>query len=168
MNEKNTENKQLEDLLKKTQLPGPSPQLKQQIITGAKKAWNQTGAELSWLVPFKRLVASAAAAIVIIWLANYYSECTLAKWQSEKFPAVTEQSPDIDSLPEIPYGSFVRRMVSANRRSSMIDASALSDHVEALRHILDESQQSRTTRPLTPPGGRSHLISNPPNISSYS
>ena len=168
MNGKDVENKQLEDLLKKAQLPGPSPQLKKQITTATTKAWNHTGAELSWLVPFRRLVASAAAAIVIIWLANYYSECTLAKWQSEKFPAVTEQSPDLDSLPELPYGSFIGRMVSANRRSSMIDASALNDHVETLRHILDEAQQNGITGPSDRPGGRCHLISNPANTSSYS
>jgi hypothetical protein len=168
MNENNAENKQLEDLLRKAQLPEPSPQLKQQIITGAKKAWNQTEAELPWLVPFRRLVASAAAAIIIIWLANYYSECALAQWQSEKFPAVTEQSPGLDSLPEIPYGSFVRRMVSVNRCSSMIDASALNDHIEALRHILNEAQQSRNSRPSEPAGDRSHLISNPANTNSYS
>lgn len=168
MNAKNTENKQFEDLLRKAHLPGPSLQLKQQIIIGAKKTWNQTGAEMSWLIPFKRLVASAAAAIVIIWLANYYSDCALAQWQSEKFPAVTEQSSDFESLPEISYGSFVRHMVSANRRSSMIDASVLNEHVEALRHILDEAQQNRITRPSAPPGGRSHLISNPPSVVSYS
>jgi hypothetical protein len=168
MNAKDAENKQLEELLKKAHLSGPSLQLKNQIIIGAKKAWNQTGVELSWLVPIRRLVASAAAAIIIIWLANYYSECALAQWQSEKFPSVTEQSPSLESLPEISYGQLVRRMVSVNRRPSTIDTSVLNDHAEALRRILDEAQQDRITRPSAPSGGRSHLISNPANTSSYS
>jgi hypothetical protein len=168
MNAKDAENKQLEELLKKAYLSGPSLQLKHQIIIGAKKAWNQTGVELSWLVPFRRLVASAAAAIIIIWLANYYSDCALAQWQSDKFPSVTKQSPGLESLLEIPYGSFVRSMVSINRRPSPIDTSALSDHAEALRHILDEAQQNRIARPSARPGGRSHLISSPANTNSYS
>jgi hypothetical protein len=168
MNGKNGENQRLEDLLRKAQLPGPSTELKRQIITGAKKAWNQTTAELPWLVPFRRLVASAAAAIIIIWLANYSSECLLAQWQPTKFPAATEQAPGLESLTEIPCDSFVRRLVSVNRRPSTIDASALNNHVETLRRILDETQQSRITGPSEPSGGTSHLNSNPANTSSYS
>jgi hypothetical protein len=168
MNEKEAENKQLEELLKKAHLPEPSPQLRQRVIATAKGAWDQTEAELPWLVPFRRLAASAAAAIIIIWLANYSSDFALAQWQSVKFPAATEQSPDLESLPEIPYGPFIRRMVSVNRRAYTIDASALSDHIEVLQNILDESQQSNTAAPSAPSDGTSHLISNPPNSSSYS
>jgi hypothetical protein len=165
MNAKDAENKQLEDLLKKAQLRGPSPELKQQIITGAKKTWNQAPAEIPWLIPFRRLVASVAAAIIIVWLANYSSDFVLAQWQSVKFPTATEQPPDLESLPEVTYGPFVRRLVSANRRPATIDASALSDHIEALQNILDEAQQSGTAAPSD---GTSLLISNPPNASSYS
>ena len=168
MNEKEVENKQLEELLSKVHLPEPSPQLRQRITAAAKMTWNQNETEVSWLVPFRRLAASAAAAIIIIWLANYSSDITLAKWQSVKFPAAAEQSPDLESLPEIPYGPFVRRMVSVNRRASTIDASVLSDHIGALQNILDEAQQTNTAAPSAPPDGTSHLISNPPNSSSYS
>jgi hypothetical protein len=168
MNGKNGENERLEDLLRKAHLPEPSPQLRQRATDAAKRAWNQTEAELPWLVPFRRFAASAAAAIIIIWLANYSSDRALAKWQSEKFPALTEQSPDLESLPEATYGPFVRRLVSANRRPATMDASALSDHIEALQNILDEAQQTNTAAPSAPPDGTSHLISNPPNSSSYS
>jgi hypothetical protein len=168
MNEKELENKQLEELLKKAHLPELSPQLRQRITAAAKMTWNQNETELPWLVPFRRLAASAAAAIIIIWLANYSSDFALAQWQSVKFPAATEQSPDLESLPEIPYGPFVRRMVSVNRRASTIDASALNDHIGALQNILDEVQQTNTAVPSAPSDGTSHLISNPPNSSSYS
>jgi hypothetical protein len=168
MNGKEAENKQLEDLLRKAHLPEPSQQLHERITTAAKKAWNQTPSELPWLIPFSHLVASAAAAIVIIWLANYYSECTLAQWQSVKSPVTIKQHHDQESLPEIPYGPFVRRLVSVNRRSFIIDASALNEHVETLRLILDEVQQSSITKPSVPTGGRSSLISNPPHADLYS
>jgi hypothetical protein len=168
MNENDVENKQIEALLRKAHLPEPSPQLHERITAAAKRAWNQTPPELTWLIPFKRLVASAAAAIVIIWLANYSSDCALAQWQSEKFPAITEQPSGLESLLDIPYGPFVRRLVSVNRWSSVIDASALNDHAEALRHILDETQQRSITRPPAPAGGRSLLIPNPSSNNSYS
>jgi hypothetical protein len=164
MNEKETENKQFEDFLRKAHLPEPSQQLHERITAAAKRAWNQTPSELPWLIPFSRFVASAAAAIVIIWLANYYNRCTLAQWQSVKFPPAIEQHHDQESLPEIPYGPFVRRLVSVNRRSFIIDASALKEHVETLRLILNEVQQSSTTKPSIPTGGRSSLISNPTNV----
>jgi hypothetical protein len=168
MNAKEAENKQLEELLKKAHLSEPSPQLRRRVTTTAERAWNQTGADLPWLIPFRRLATSTAAAIIIIWLANYSSDFVLARWQSVKFPAASEQPSGLESLPEIPYGPFVKRLVTVNRRSSMIDASGLNNHVETLRHILDESQQSRISRPSEPSGGRSHLISNPVSTSSYS
>lgn len=168
MNAKDAKNRRLEDFLRKAQLRVPSPQLKQQIITGAKKTWNQAPAEIPWLIPFRRLAASAAAAIIIIWLANYSSDFAMAQWRSVKFPAATKQPPDLESLPEATYGPFVRRLVSANRRPATIDASALSDHIEALQNILDEAQQTNTAAPSAPSDGTSHLISNPPNSSSYS
>jgi hypothetical protein len=168
MNEKEAENKQLEDLLRKAHLPEPSQQLHERITAAAKRAWNQTPPELPWLIPFSRLVASAAAAIVIIWLANYYSECTLAQWQSEKFPATIEQHHDQESLPEIPYGPFVRRLVSVNHQSFIINASALNEHVETLRLILNEVQQNIITKPSIPTGGGSSLITNPSHAGLYS
>lgn len=167
MNE-NAKNKQIEDFLRKAHLPEPSPQLHEHITAAAKRAWNQTEAELPWLIPFKRLVASAAAAILIIWLANYYSECTLAQWQSEKIPATSKQSPDYETLPEMPYGPFMKRLAVLNRRSSMIDASALNNHIEALQHILNEAQQNRLPRPPAPAEGSSSLLPTQPVFNSYS
>jgi hypothetical protein len=168
MNEKNTQNEQLESILRKAHLPEPSPELKERITAEAKRAWNQAPPEMPWLIPFRRLTASAAAAILIIWLANYYSECTLAQWQSGNVPATNNQPTDIEALPEMPYGPFVRRLASFNRQSSTIDTSALNDHVEALRHILDEAQQSSIIKPSAPTGSRSRLIPEPPSKISYS
>jgi hypothetical protein len=168
MNDKDTQNEKLESILIRARLSQPSPHLKERITATAKRAWNQAPPELPWLIPFRRLVASAAAAILIIWLANFSSDHTLAQWQSEKFLTTSNQPPDIEALPEMPYGPFVRGLTSLNRRSSMIDASSLNNHIEALRYVLDEAQQSRITRPSAPAGGRSRLILNQPSANLYS
>ncbi|GAF94642.1 unnamed protein product, partial [marine sediment metagenome] len=78
MNEKDTGNDQLEHLLRKAHIPEPSTLLKERITTEARKAWNQTSLELPWQIPVKRLVASAAAAMFVISIANYFSDLTLA------------------------------------------------------------------------------------------
>ncbi|MBN2593706.1 MAG: hypothetical protein JXA81_09385 [Sedimentisphaerales bacterium] len=168
MNEKDIESKQIEELLRKAHLPGPSPQLHERITIAAKNAWNQTETELSWLVPFGRLVASAAASILIIWLADYTSNCSLGQWSSGLARTVNRQPAEIEALPEIPYGPFVRSLVSDNRRSSMIDASALNNHVESLWHILDETLQNGLAEPSAPAGDRSLLIPNPSSDNPYS
>jgi hypothetical protein len=168
MNDKDTRNKRLEELLRKARLPEPSPQLQERITAAAKRAWNQSPLELPWLIPVRRLAASAAAAVVIIWLANYSSDCTLARWQLGKSPATSDQLTEIEALPEMPYGPFVRRLASLDRRSSVIDTSALNEHIEALRHVLDEAQQSRNAKPPEPDSGSSGLILSPPSANSYS
>ena len=149
-------------------MPGLSPQLQEQITSEAKKAWKQTEAELPWLIPFRRLVASAAAAIVIIWMADYYSESRLAQWQNVKFTISREQPSDLDALTEIPYSPLARHLVSAGRRVSITDASALRSYTETVRSILNESQQNGSSKPSTPAEGRSILLPKQSGFNSYS
>jgi hypothetical protein len=113
-------------------------------------------------------VASAAAAVLIIWLADCASDLTLAKWSSGTVQAVSQQPAGIEVLPEMPYSPFVRRLASLDRRSSVIDASALKDRIEALRHVLDEAQREGPTKPPVPTEGRSRLVPNPSGDNSYS
>jgi hypothetical protein len=166
MNAKDAQNERLEELLRKAHLPEPSPQLQERITAAAKRAWDQAPQELPWLIPFRRLVASAAAAVLIIWLANCSSDLTLAKWSSGAVHMVSQRPSDIEALPEMPYGPFVRRLACLNRRSSVIDASALKDRIEALRHVLDEAQWDGPTKPPVPTEGRSRLIPNPSSANS--
>jgi len=168
MNNKDAQHERLENLLRKAHLPEPSQKLQERITAAAKSAWNQAPLELPWLIPIRRLVASAAAAVLIIWLANYSSDCTLAQWQFGKIPAASDQPTEIEALPEMSYSPFVRRLASLDRRSSVIDASALNEHIEALRHVLDEAQQSGNAKPPEPDSGRSGLILSPPSANSYS
>lgn len=167
MNLENTENKRLEELLKRAHLFEPSPDVRKQITTKAKSIWNRGPLDLPWLVPIRRLVVSAAAAMLVIALANVMSDLALSRWSVVAYASDTQPG-GVELLPEIPYSPFVMRLASLNNRSSVIDASALNSHVEALRHVLDESQQSEFASPPAPRRGGSGLIPNPSKVSSYS
>ena len=168
MNDKDTQNEQLERFMRKAHLYKPSPKLKERITAEAAKAWNQTSPELSWQIPIRRLFVSAAAAVFVIWLTNYSSDYTLAKWRSGGLEVASQQPPDIDALTEMPYGPLARRLVSAGRKSSMADASALRSYTESVRRILDETQQNGVSKPPAPAKGRSRLLPTQSGINSYS
>ncbi|MHC4436184.1 MAG: hypothetical protein ACYS3S_02405 [Planctomycetota bacterium] len=167
MNE-NTENRQIEDILGKAHLPEPSSELKERITVEARKAWNQTSPELPWQIPVRRLIVSAAAAVFIIWMANSYSDYALIRWQSGGPKIANQQRSDLDELTEIPYSPFARHMVSARRKPSITEASALHNYAERMLFILDEAQQNGASRPAAPAEGRSILLPTQSGFNSYS
>ncbi len=167
MNE-NTENKQIEDILRKAHLPEPSSELKERITAEAAKAWKQTSLELPWQIPVRRLLVSAAAAVFVIWLANSSSDYSLARWQPRRLQVEHQQFANLDTLTEIPYSPIVRQMVSTGRSSSITDASVLRSYAETMRNILDEAQQNGVSKPPAPVEGRSRLFPTQPGFNSYS
>ena len=162
------ENDQIESLLARAHVPEPSPQLKQRVTAEARKVWDQTPADIPWQIPFKRFVASAAAAVLIIWLANFSSDYTLAQWRPGGASVTAQQSTDFDTLPEMPYGPLAKHLASVDRKPRVIDASALSDYVENMRRILEQAQQNGVSMPSVPPGGSSRLIPGRAGANSYS
>ncbi len=168
MNEKDLENDKLEHLLRRAHIPEPSPLLKERITTEARKEWNQTAVEIPWQIPLRRLIASAAAAVFIISIANFSSNHALKKWRPGDVRATREQLPDLETLPEMPYSSFVRHLVSVNRRPSITDASALRNYAERVRQALQETQQNGTSNEQVPNGGRSRLLPIQLSPDSYS
>jgi hypothetical protein len=167
MNEKNDENKQIEDLLRKAHLPEPSPELKERITTEAKKTWIQTSPELPWQVPVRRLIVSAAAAVFIIWLTNSYSDYALARWRSGEPQVAHKQLLDLDALPELSYSPLTKHLISAGRRLSITDVSALRNYAETVHRVLSESQQNGGSKPSAPSEGRSILIPKQSGFNSY-
>jgi hypothetical protein len=162
------EDEPLENLLRRAHLPVASARLEQRITTEARKVWNQTSGDIPWQIPLRRLAAAAAAAAFIVWLANLSSDYTLARWQPRGPSFGTQRPTDFAALPEMPYGPFARHMVLIDRRSPMIDASALSDYVENMRRILDQAQRSGvSTRPARPPGS-SRLVPSHAGANSFS
>jgi hypothetical protein len=168
MNDKNAENKQIEDLLRKASMPEPSPKLKERITIEAKKTWIHTSSEQPWQIPVRRLIVSAAAAVLIIWLTNCYSDYLMVRWQSSGSKIANQQRSDLDALTEIPYSPLAKHLVSAGRRLSITDASAFRNYAETVRSILSESQQNGSSKPSSPAEGRSILLPKQSGLNSYS
>ena len=168
MNEKDFENNKIEHLLKRAHLPEPSPLLKEQITAEARKVWNQTSLEIPWQIPIRRLAASAAAAVLIISIANFSSDHTLERWRPGDVRITKEQPTDLEILPEMPYRPFVRHMLSVNRKPSMTDASALRNYTKRVWQVLNEMQQNEVSNQPVPDGGRSRLFPAQPVSDSYS
>ena len=121
-----------------------------------------------WQIPIRRLFVSAAAAVLVIWLTNYSSDYALAKWQPGGPETVYQQFSNLDELTEMPYSPLARHLVSAGRKPSMTDSSALRNYTETMQRILNEAQQNGYTKPPAPSKGSSSLLPTQPGISSYS
>jgi hypothetical protein len=156
MNEK--ENDKLLNILKKVHIPEPRPLLKERITTEAKKVWNQTTREIPWQTPIIRLAASAAAAVIIISIANFSNNHALEKWRLVSTQVTKKQSPDIKVIQEMPYSPLVRHLVSVNRKPLITEATALRDYAERLRQVLNEIQQNGGSNEQVPNKGRSCLF----------
>jgi hypothetical protein len=167
-NGKESQNERLEKLLSNARLPEPATELKDRITAEATKAWNQTLPELPWQTPVRRLIVSAAAAVLIIWLANSSSDYALARWRSGGPQVAHQQLLDLDTLPEIPYCPLVRGLVSASRIPSITGASALRSYTETVRHVLDEMKQNEVSKPMAPAEGSSSLFPSQSGFNSYS
>ena len=168
MNEKDFENDKIENLLRKAHPSEPSLLLKERITTEARKTWNQTSMEMPWQIPIRRLVASAAAAVLIISIANFSSDLALERWGPGDVRATKEPPPDLEILPDMPYRPFVRHMVSVNRKPSTTDTSALRNYTERVRQVLNEMQQNGVSNQPVRDGGRSRLFPVQPGSDSYS
>ena len=168
MNEKDLENDRIENLLRKARPSEPSPLLKERITAEARKAWNQTSLEMPWQIPIRRLAASAAAAVLIISIANFSSDHALKGWYPRDIRTTREQPLDLEILPDMPYRPFVRHTVSVNRKPSINNASALRDYTERVRQVLNEMQQNGASNQPVQDGGRSRLFPAQPGSGSYS
>ncbi len=158
MNEKDMENDKIEQLLRRANPPEPSPLLKERITAEARKAWNQTSLEMPWQIPIRRLVASAAAAVLIISIANFSNDRALKGWYPRDIQSTREQIPKLEVLPDMPVRPFVRYLVSVKRRPSLTNTSALHNYAERIRHILNETQQNGISNQPVRNGGRSRLF----------
>jgi hypothetical protein len=168
MNDKDIENNKLEHLLRKAHPSEPSPLLKERITTEAKKAWNQTSPEIPWQIPVMRLVASAAAAVIIISISNLFSDHALQQWNSRDASTISKQIPDFEVLVETTYSPFVRHLALVDRKPSIHEATALRDYTERVRQVLNEMQQHGASNGQVPNGGRSHLFPVQPGSDYYS
>jgi len=167
-NEKDRQNEQIESLLRKARLSEPSSELKGQITTETRRVWSQTSQEGPWRIPIKRLVASVAAAVSVVWIANISSDNSVARWQTSAPLATRQQPSELEVLPEMPYGPFVKHLTSIRRGLPATNGSGLRRYVETVRKLLDEVQQNDASKPTAPIGGRSRVYPDRSRSISYS
>jgi hypothetical protein len=105
---------------------------------------------------------------MIIWLANYSSDYAMALWQTGGPQVAHKQSLDLNELPELSYSPLARHLVSASRKPSITEASALRSYAEKMLRILDEAQHNGASKSTAPIEGRSHLLPSQPGLYSYS
>ena len=165
---KETQNEQLEKLLSKARLPEPSPVVKERITAESKKAWNRALLEMPWWIPVRRLVTSVVAAVVVIWLANLSSDCSVARWQAEGGSATIQPSSESEVLPELPYGPFVRNLALTSREWPATDASIWRGYMETVRLLLNEARKNEMSETPAPTEERSRLLPDQSILNSYS
>ncbi len=164
-NDKDNQYEQIENLLGKAHLSGPSSELKDRINVETTRLWNQSSVEVPWQIPIRRLVASVAAAVFVIWLANVTSDYSVARWKTSGSSEMRQQLPELEILSEI---SYVKHLTSISRGFPATDASGLHHYIEMVRKLLDEAPQDGISNPTDPAKGRSRLLPARSNPSSYS
>ena len=167
MNETDEQNIEIERLLKKARLAEPSPELKARVIGAARKAWSETPADASWRIGLRRLGVSAAAAVVIVSSANYFSGQAVAPWQAGPVVTAKMAPADFEDMPEAPYSPFVRHLIAMGRSPAQ-NAAALLDYVEKVRETLRGAEQDDTMERPGPTGQKSWLLPAELNAGLYS
>ena len=165
---KESQNGKLEKLLRKARLPESSPEVQDRITAEAIRVWNHTSVEQSWRVPFLRLAASAAAAVLVVWLANFTGDHSVARWKTSGPSVMRQQVPELEILPETPYGSYVKNLTAISRILPATNGSGLHSYMETARRLFDEALQNDVSNPPDPAKGRSRLLPDRFRPSSYS
>jgi hypothetical protein len=125
----------LDHCLKSLRLSEPSSELRRRITSAASVAWRDAPIEVAWWIPTTRLGIAAAAAIIIVLVANYAGDQTAAGWQAASTIKVSEPTSDFDELADPTYGVFVRHITGGPRQ---IDTTAIQEYREQVRQMLDE------------------------------
>lgn len=143
MNEPRSEHDRIERLLKQARLPEPSPQLHDRVTAAAKQAWDQEPAEVPWQIPLRRLVLAAAAAFVIISVANHLSDRVTSPNRSYTGPVRSVRNANDDILgawgEDAPY-----RWGTIRPGRKLVNGQAVRDRIKNLHQMLDEMNHNGT------------------------
>lgn len=132
MNDRNEESREIERLLEMMRLAKPSAQLRERVTAAAREAWHEDVTEAPWRIGLKRLAISTAAAVLIVSIANYFSNLSVAKWQPGRPATAVMEQANAEEMPGLPDSPFMRH-VAAARKSAQPDPAALLEHVRELR-----------------------------------
>jgi hypothetical protein len=131
---------EIEQRLKRARLVEPSAELKVRVVGSAQETWRQTPADIPWRIPLRHLGISAAAAVLIVSCANYFSTAAVAPWQAGRPGIVRMQAARFEDTPEALYSPFVRHLIATSGTPAQ-DASALLDYFQSVRKTLEGAEQ---------------------------
>jgi hypothetical protein len=166
MNRNDERLSEVEQLLRKVRLAEPPDELKTQILGAAQETWEKAPADIPWRVPLRHLGLSAAAAVLIVSGANYYSAQAVAPWQAGRPGAARMTAADFEDMPDMPYSPFVRHLI-ATCGAPASDASTLLDYIQNARKTLDGAEQDNAADGSGPSGHESRLLPVGWKIDSY-
>jgi hypothetical protein len=131
---------EIEQCLKQARLAEPSAELKARIVGSARETWRQVPADIPWRIPLRHLGISAAAAVLIVSCAKYFSTAAVAPWQAGRPGTVRMQAARFEDMPEMPYSPFVRHLIATSGAPAH-DAAALLDYFQSVRKTLEGAEQ---------------------------
>lgn len=159
MSTPNKDYDRIERLLKRVRPQEPSAELEERVQRAAQQAWRDDAAGIPWRIPILRLALSTAAAAVIVTLANLYGD-RASYPRRAPVPAATCVEPcDLDITGGTPV-SFARYAATTDAPIGS-DASALFDHLRAVRETLRETEENGLPQGPGLRDPRSHL---PPHL----
>ncbi|MBN2134030.1 MAG: hypothetical protein JW741_31290 [Sedimentisphaerales bacterium] len=162
------ENDKVERLLQAARPGAPIGQLKARVTKAAREAWREGPADVPWRVPLRRLAVSAAAAALIVSLANLAADRSLMRGRAGGARVAQRETVDLEGVPEEVYGSVARRLLAANLRAPQAVGARLEEYREQMRQVLEEAQENGVANPPRAPNGRSRLLPVPSASEAYS
>jgi len=157
---------EIERCLKRARLAEPSDELKARIVGSARETWGQAPADIPWRIPLRHLAISAAAAVLIVSSANYFSSAAVAPWQASRPVTVRMEAARFEDMPEMPYSPFVRHLIATSGAPAH-DASALLNYFQSVRKTLDGAEQDEAADGSGPGDQESRLLPAGAKIDSY-
>lgn len=156
MSTPNEEYDRIERLLKRVRPQEPSAELEERVQCAAQEAWREDTAGIPWRIPILRLALSTAAAAVLVTLANLYGDRASYPPRAPVPAAACVEPCDLDIMGEIPV-SFTRYAATTDTPIGS-DASALFDHLRAVRETLRETEEKGLPQGPGLRDPRSHLL----------
>ncbi len=132
---------EIEQRLKQARLAEPSAELKRAHRRfGDEKRGSKAPADIPWRIPLRHLAVSAAAAVLIVSSADYFSTAAVAPWQASRPVTTRMEAANFEDTPEMPYSPFVRHLIATSGAPAH-DASVLLNYFQSVRKTLDGAEQ---------------------------
>jgi hypothetical protein len=157
---------EIEQCLKHARLVEPPAELQARIVGSARETWRQAPAESPWRIPLRHLAISAAAAVLIVSSANYFSMAAVAPWQASRPLTGRMQAANLEDTPEMPYSPFVRRLIATSGAPAH-DAAVLLDYLQSVQKTLEGAEQDEAADGSGPGERESRLLPAGAKTNSY-